>query len=86
MEKNCNCPDVRATSSGHCPNSGSYVQQSCNRLDAKATLSRRGLNMESVEGVMERRLYSCPSGRPQVASKCGLEKSDSESNKVFYSL
>jgi hypothetical protein len=30
------------------------MQQSCNHPDARATSSRRGLNMESVKHVMER--------------------------------
>jgi len=46
VEKNCNCSDVRATSSERNPYYGSYVQQRCNRLDTRATPSECNLDME----------------------------------------
>jgi hypothetical protein len=68
MEKNCNRPNIGATRSGRNRYYGIFVQQKCNYQDARATLSGRNPNMES-------RLHSCPSGRPQLASRRLLEKS-----------
>jgi hypothetical protein len=79
VKKNCNRPDIRVTLFGRGPYYENYVQQSCNLPDTRATSSGRSLNMESVKTIMERRLHSCPSGWPQLASGCGLEKIDSES-------
>jgi hypothetical protein len=79
VEKNCNHPDIRATQSRRSPYYENCVHQSCNSPDARATSSRRGLNMESVKRVMERRLHSFPSRRPQLASGCSLEKTESMS-------
>jgi hypothetical protein len=38
------------------PYYGNYVQQKCNRLDARATPSGRGLVMEAFSATLERRL------------------------------
>jgi hypothetical protein len=43
--KNCNRPDVKVPRSGRNPYYGIYVQQKCNRSDARATLPRRGPDM-----------------------------------------
>jgi hypothetical protein len=59
------------------------VQKICNRPDTKATPFERGLNIESVERVMERRLHSSPSGRTQLPLGRGLEKSKTNSFYVF---
>jgi hypothetical protein len=45
VEKNYNCPDVRATPSRCGPYYGIYVQQKCNHLDARTTTSGRGPDM-----------------------------------------
>jgi hypothetical protein len=47
VEKNCNPLDIKETPFGHSPYYGSYVQQSCNRLESRATLFGRGLNTET---------------------------------------
>jgi hypothetical protein len=38
------------------PYYGNYVQPKCNRLDTRATSSRRGLVMEAFSAILERRL------------------------------
>jgi hypothetical protein len=38
------------------PYYGNFVQLKCNRPDARATLSRRGLVMEAFSAILERRL------------------------------
>jgi hypothetical protein len=72
VENNCNRPDAS-------PYYENYVQRKCNRLDARATPFGRGPDMVLHKRVMESRLHSCPSGRPQFASGCHLEKSETDS-------
>jgi hypothetical protein len=77
--KNYNSSNIRATPSGCRLYYGNCVQQSCSHPDSRETSSERGLNMESVKHVMERRLHNCLFGRPQLASGHSLEKSESVS-------
>jgi hypothetical protein len=57
VEKNCNYSDDRTTPSGYSPYYGIYVQQMCNRLDAKVTPSDVALIWYYVKRVMESRLH-----------------------------
>jgi hypothetical protein len=45
VEKNYNRPDIRETLSRRDPYYDIYLQQKCNHPDARATTSRRGLDM-----------------------------------------
>jgi hypothetical protein len=68
------------------PYYGNNVQQKCNRLDARATPSRRFPIQERILANLESPLLSClsgrpqlPSGRPQLPSGRRLEKIVSDS-------
>jgi hypothetical protein len=52
-----NCPDISLQGpDAPKPCYGNYVQPKCNRPDARATPSRRGLVVEAFSAILERRL------------------------------
>jgi hypothetical protein len=61
------------------PYYGNCVQQKCNCSDTRATLSGCGSIQERISTNLESQLHSCPSGCPQLLSRCRLEKIDLDS-------
>jgi len=53
---------------------GNCVQLKYNRLDARATPSKRSPIQERLSTLLESELQSCPSGRSQLPSGRSLEK------------